>query len=620
MSLFSSLWPSTRTHSSTATGPGKALPAQTSTQELFIGDLLTQQNARDLKKLKRSDVKPVNYLKLVALCKEWEKSCAKASGNADALRQKLHAKASAYVDWAKRQPHSNKIELNLRDAAEMRARTAPAAEATSQRPRPSSTGSAGSSGYGSLRPSPSASATSSPSSSPRPSRRSSITSLAASLRRRSASSTSSDSGTTSSSPSTGEAPPESGSPTRSRTPRIGGALRKTRSFLQGAAAAAGLAPPAAGGFRELQAAFEEHQKGLQHSPLNEAAAHRVRHLAATYVQHKEGAGPSRDGYQAMRLAQAKEYVRLIDDQIKKDRILRQQGIDTGCTDRFSPRLRQAAEARTRHAAQLREHFSYVNQVVGGNSPSLVCDMDGTPIYKFLPMPTRRASGECNDGPHHAVLASELSQRLSALAPINLRFPRATMGKLNGVAGVLVDAVNLPAPTQAPEQSNIVELQRALLAQWILGRPRAGWNQLAVDSQGQLHVRDLPQQRHSPHDIAKEGLSGVSPLLRDPLSGEAIPGMHAPFAEELTSAILRVDVAELKRELELNRDLVDMGTAVDGIRARQVPQYYATSQRDTVNRLLAPLQALQTALRANKKLPIAMVLADAAEELSQSSLR
>jgi hypothetical protein len=261
----------------------------------------------------------------------------------------------------------------------------------------------------------------------------------------------------------------------------------------------------------------------------------------------------------------------------------------------------------------------LNVARDSTSERFIVRADGTRMYHFVPMPTRAAANGDDVGPQHAVLASVLHRKLVEQVGLDLRFPCATPAMIEGAVGVLVDVVDLPSPRPAPSAHPKGELQRAVLAQWVLGRPRARWSDVGVDEQGLLRPRRLPSEAFAPSKIGLEGLEGVSPMIN---TDDPIQELHSPIDVDLAARLLRLDIDALAKSMGCEQDVIDMLTHGNGLQARQAPRSLMASHKDAVDRLLEPLRALQSALRSAMKarvaLPLAMVLADAAEDLSQAN--
>ncbi|WP_423600443.1 hypothetical protein [Roseateles sp. MS654] len=550
MSFLSALFPSSKPiYLSTATGPGKPLPAQTSTQELFIGDLLTQQNARDLKRLKRSDVKPVDFKELDELDKKWEKACAKASGDADALRQKLHVKASAYVDWAKRQRHCNKIEVNLSRAEQMQTRTAPVAEATSQRPRPLSTRSASST------PSSSASATSSSSSSPTPSRRSpitSITSLAASLRRRS----STQSSDASSAPS----------PDPNRKPV---------------------------NFAELKTLYENWRRPGSNGANDTALRDELQAKLERYLAWADGRSDLRDR-------------RRVAASMLAETLLAGAGTASSSSARTrSPDLpRKEAAARLAHAKELRAEKPSLYDPIG-RSESPVFGRDDKRLYRLLPLKESRSPTVQRQvlGHRRVAMAGALMEGIRQQIDLTFHLPRVTVNFPNSrkeTPLVIVDAVNGKEPTSECQRSkdgteDPLELQQALLGQWILGRPKPEWKDFVLDADGKLRALDVVPHHGPLSEVWVAATGGVSPLFTTPVDAKGNRFENYMTLKPLDPA-LRSALADLDME-KLQADLTKLQQRLDG---HVRPDRKAQSAEAEIRQMLAPLRALKDALSGRFK--------------------
>jgi hypothetical protein len=534
-----------------------------------LGDIKQRNFCQKVLDRKRDTGKPVDFAELKRLHAAWTKDGAPTSGP---RARQVHDLATRYLDWVEHQRDSAKLRAHRREAAGMLAQsiagvtlndTAPRGKPTLS--RSISTGSTGSMG-------------------------------------------STDSAGTSGSSSTGSA--ASSLSKRSAAGRFGNAMAAAvKSFRQQ------FTPVTPGSFKELRRAYDAFSERLETEPFDEAEALQVRRLAVVYLNRRGGA--VRDGeVQRCKHEVAASYVPAIDSLIQKDRWQRQRRIDTACSHRHSPSLMERTAGRGKHAAGLVRQLSSLNRAHDGTSDRIVSQADGTSLYRFMPMPTRDAAGTTSQGPQHAVLVSALNQKLVDRIGLDLRLPGASTALLEGVPGVLIDTVDLP-PIDVGAPRSASELQRALLSQWVLGRPRAGWDQIGGDSQGLLRPRHLPLSAHKPRAIAAEGLAGVSPLLFDPVTGDPIRDLHQPLAKDLAAGLLRLDIDALAKDLSIVRDVIDVANASNGAKVGLPPQHFAALKRDAVERLLEPLRALQTALTTGRDLPLAMVLVDAAEVLSHS---
>lgn len=517
--------------------------------------------------------KPTDYADLEKLHKAWTREGARSD---DPRAAKLRGLLEQYLGWAERQHTSRKLADHRRRAAGMLAEIdvlpVPAAD-----PRPTRT------------PPP----TPTPTSPRSPALRGAA------------------------------ARPRSTSPSRSATGSTGSAGSSPSTahrFAKGMGAAiatfrAQLSPPKPGSFTEVDSAYKRFGERLKTEPFKEAEALQVRQLVENYL-NRPGVATSSDKVQHAKFQLATLYRRAMNELIQKDRLTRQAGIDTDCANVYSPNLRQRTEARQRHAASMVAQFPTLNAALDGTSERFICRADGTRAYRFRPMPTRSAAQGEDTGPQHAVLASVLHRKLVEQVGLDLRFPCATTASLQGIPGVLEDVIDLPTPEPSEGVFPAAELQRAVLAQWVLGRPRSTWSDVGVDAEGRLRPRHLPQQALSPSDIANEGHQGVSPMINTP---EPILELHSPIDAQLAASLLHVDIDALAKSMGMARDVIDMQTHFNGLRAEQLPKTLVASHNDAVDHLLAPLRALQRALRsavdARVPLPLAMVLADAAEALS-----
>ena len=543
--------------------------------------------------------KPVNYAVLKEMNRDRLTAAEaarhgdpKARVKADQLARALLPLAEGYLAWAQQQRGQDKVALRRRKVAGMVAQTM---EAAAGGTRPSTA------------PAPPAGDNSPP-------RRSSVSSNGSSQRSNAASSSSSQRSSAAS--SVGD--PEALSP----APAEPSGMSKQFSFRRTKEALASfrktLTAPDPGTFKELEMAFKEAESAY---PFDEGKALSVRKLAGQYLaRHANASG--QDEVRRAQLDLAQRYISRIDARILEDRWQRQRDIDTSCPQLRSPSLTERSRHRQRHAAHLVFRLAALHDAWDGTSERIVNQADGRPLYRFRPMPTRQVAAQTNIVPQYAVLASVLHRKLDELAGLNLRLPCATPAILDGVPGVLADERESSPPddTQLSALPN-AELQRAVLAQWVLGRPRATWANVNVEPQtGLLRPGRLPDTAHEPLHIARQALQGVSPMFSYPGSGEPIPGLHRPIDKALSDRLLSLDLGALAEAMDLPRDLIDVTNAANGTRAGLKARDLAVCASDAVSRLLEPLRALQSALRADPQLPLAMVLADAAEALSLSPHR
>ncbi|WP_423600442.1 hypothetical protein [Roseateles sp. MS654] len=559
LSFFSALFSSSKpTQSSAATGPGKPLPAQTSTQEHFIGDLLTQQSARDLKKLKRSDVKPVDFKELDELYKKWEKACAKASGDENALREKLDAKLGAYIDWAKRQRHCKKIEENLLRAAKMQTRTAPVAEATSQRPRPLSTRSASST------PSSSASATSSSSSSPTPSRRSSITSirsLAASLRRRS----STQSSDASSAPN-----------------------RKPVNFA------------------ELKTLYENWRRPGSNGANDTALRDELQTKLERYLAWADGRSDLRDRRRVAAGMLAKILLAGAES-APHARPVSASAAPAGRTETASsspagtpsPGLPpNEADARLARVKALREENPDVYKPIG-HSESRVLGRDGKTLYRLLPLRESPSTSIQSQllGYRRVAMAGALIEGIRKRVGLDFFLPKVTVSfpdSRDEIPLVIGDAVEGKKPTSETKRSKserdvyfAFELQNALLGQWILGWPIPKWKHFVLNADDRLRALDVVPHHGPLSEVWVKATGSVSPLFTTPADADGNRFENhmtlKPLEAMLRNALAHLDMEALKTELAEHQKRLDRHIC---------PDRNAQSAEAEIRQMLAPLRALK----------------------------
>ena len=545
-------------------------------QKRFLQKLVARTSGRS--------EKPTDYAGLERLHQAWTRAGARPD---DPRAVELRGLLEQYLGWAEHQHASRKLADHRRRAAGLLAEIAILPEPAAD-PRPTST--------------------------PKPAPPRSPALRGAAARPRSTSpgpSANGSAGSAGSAGSTGSTGSAGSSPSTAHrfAKGIGAAIATFRAQLN---------PPKPGSFTEVDSAYKRFAERLKTEPFKEADALQVRQLVENYLD-RPGVATSSDKVQRAKHQLAAAYRVAVNQWIEKDRLERQAGIDKACASVHSPDLTQRTAARQKHAASMVAQFPTLNAAHDGTSERFICGADGTRKYRFRPMPTRSAAHGDDIGPQHAVLASVLHRKLVEQVGLDLRFPCATTASLQGIPGVLEDVVDLPMPEPSEGGFPTAELQRAVLAQWVLGRPRATWSDVGVDAEGRLRPRQLPQDALSPSDIANEGRQRVSPMIN---TQEPIAALHSPIDAQLAGRLLHMDIDALAKSMGLAQDVIDMQTHVNGRRAAQPPKTLVASHKDAVDHLLAPLRALQRALRgaidARVALPLAMVLADAAEALPHPS--
>lgn len=359
--------------------------------------------------------------------------------------------------------------------------------------------------------------------------------------------------------------------------------------------------------------------------LDEVDARRVRQMASTYLAGKSQRGNIDDvGRAKIRLAAC--YVAKLDRHILAHRRDRQRRIDAQFQDRHGDQPASRHLAREHHAQALRDLRRDIDRAdaADGQSPPPAGDgsvrgVDDAEVYEFHPMPTRAEVGETGQGPQNAALVSALNAQLKQYLGVDFGLPDASPATLDEAVGVLIDS---PPPTRKADIADLdgQVLRRGMLAQWLIGAPRAGWEETTYDAKrGVIRPTRLPGTMLSPVQMAASvATGGAFPLLEDPgHPGAPLVELHRPIDRPLVDALLRLDLQRLKNDLlKIGRDAFDVAVALRAVRAGLGPRHFAFIRREAVDRLLAPLTALQTALKTGADLPIAMVLADAEDELSR----
>ncbi|OWQ48050.1 hypothetical protein CDL60_05535 [Roseateles noduli] len=405
--------------------------------------------------------------------------------------------------------------------------------------------------------------------------------------------------------------------------RVDGAVRKAVEVI---GKHVGTADPHS--FASLRRDYDAWSVRPRTEAFDEGEARRLRRLATSYITRKSRSGrPDDVGRAKIHLASC--YLLELEQRILADRRRRQQAIDAQFPDRHDDRPAKREEGREAHAQALRGLRRDIDLAEAADaepappgalapvgSDAVVRAIDDRDVYRFHPMPTRAQAGESGRGPQNAALMCALDARLKQCG-VDLGVPEASAATLDGAVGVLVDGEG--QWLEGHLGADVVdgsELRRAVLAQWLIGRPGAGWDQLRFDTRGQLRTSALPMDVTRPGEIAREGLRGVSPLFTHPRhAGETLPALHQPVDAALAERLVQLDLQALARSLQIDRARIDVAVARRAAQAGLPPPHFARTRGDAIDLMLEPLRALQTALKAGPHLPLAMVLADAAEALS-----
>ncbi|WP_431286408.1 hypothetical protein [Roseateles chitinivorans] len=415
---------------------------------------------------------------------------------------------------------------------------------------------------------------------------------------------------------------------RSFARRVDGAVRKVVQVI-----GKQVGSPDPHSFASLRRDYDAWCARPRTEAFDEGEARRLRRSATSYIARKSRAGrPDDVGKAKIHLASC--YLLELEQRLLADRRRRQQAIDAQFPDRHGDRPAKREEGREAHAQALRELRRDVDLAEAADAepappgtpapvaPDAVVrdidvrDIDDLDVYRFHPMPTRAQAGESGRGPQNAALMGALDARLKELG-VDLGIPEASAATLDGAVGVLVDGEG--QWLEGHLGADVVggpALRRAVLTQWLMGRPGAGWDQMRFDTRGQLRPSAPQMDVTRPGEIAREGLRGVSPLFTHPRrAGETLPALHRPVDAALAECIVRLDLQALTRSLHIDRARIDVAVARRAVQTGLPPRHFARTRKDAIDLMLEPLRALQTALKAGPHLPLAMVLADAAEALS-----
>lgn len=405
--------------------------------------------------------------------------------------------------------------------------------------------------------------------------------------------------------------------TRSFGHRVEGAVHKAAKVI-----GRQVRSPAPHSFAALERDYTAWSALSPKLPFDEREAGRLRQMASSYIARASASGcPGVLG--KAKIHQASCYVLALDKAFLAHRRVRQALIDAQYPERFAAGHAQRDAGREGHAQALRRMRQEFDRTdgradVAGWNP-VVEGADGAAVYRFHPAPSRTAVGRTGWGPANAVLASALNDRLKLHLRVDFGFPEATVAALDGSTGVLVDgdALLLEGGTGA-DMVDGTALRQAVLAQWLIGKPRARWGEMRYDTQGLLRLAQPAMDVLSPRNIAQEALRGVSPLFTHPVrTDETMAELHCPIDRGLADRVLRLDLGRLAKDLIIDRERIDIAVALRGNAKARSPRHFTALREDAIGRLLEPLRALQVALKAGRDLPLAMVLADAAEELLHS---
>lgn len=361
-------------------------------------------------------------------------------------------------------------------------------------------------------------------------------------------------------------------------------------------------------FRKVEAVLAEFRAREETHAPDQAIISRLNDITSGYLAShtgKKGMGREAElrrkvAFNAQSLARAHQ---------AKLQSLQARGVDPADLPLFHPRLKDRADARRMDASQLRDAHPELNRRSNGSSDWLIKQSDGRTVYRLVPLNTRMASTP-ESGPQHAALASGLRFKLQD-AGLDLRIPDATPVSFEGQSAMQLDAVDLPPP-QDLSRISADELHRAVVAQWVVGRPNPRWEDFGQDDRGRLVMRETPFKMCEPRSMAQIAQRGVSELFKVPIAA-----LHQPLAPALRAAVLTLDLARLEKRLDTERDLIDLACGMKGQLDARSTAHYSYLPKASTARLIEPLRALQTALRATPDLPLAMALADAADILERS---
>jgi hypothetical protein len=272
-------------------------------------------------------------------------------------------------------------------------------------------------------------------------------------------------------------------------------------------------------------------------------------------------------------------------------------------------------ARAAHVRRLRAADPDLHPPVGC-SEALVNAGEDAPVYRLLPITGVESARDTTARAIRAAMASTLHQAAQQSTGIDFCLPRATIdGSRKSPREspvVIVDAV-VGAPLAASYEEDPPdrqELQRALLGQWILGRPTPDWSDFERGPDGGIVAREFTTPEGSLRDICRAADSGVSKLFRTPDGQKVSPLAGQPLEGHLRDAILRL------QRLDVEKALVHGKRELEG----HLPDDMLLSLK-LVPQLLAPLRALKRAVEAaDPRLPLEMLMRDAANCLEDIEAR
>ncbi len=268
--------------------------------------------------------------------------------------------------------------------------------------------------------------------------------------------------------------------------------------------------------------------------------------------------------------------------------------------------------RARHVSELRSLLPDDHPALGLSPYDVLAKTNERyqTVYRLLPLTktkTEDAQAQAMQA-LGAAMASTLHDEVRKQTSLDWCLPRATFvqpadGKQ---ATVIVDAPLDHPVLDAGTQSE--PLQRALLGQWMLGRPHPRWCDFNRDPKtGELRARDVQfyldrggaANREEPSQLFRNfNRAGGSPMAGEPLD------------PRLAQATLALNMQSIRQAMLQTRDRMET----------HLPENVIVTAQG-VERLLGPLYALRAAIQApeGQALPLEKLMADAAKRLRQMDL-
>lgn len=267
--------------------------------------------------------------------------------------------------------------------------------------------------------------------------------------------------------------------------------------------------------------------------------------------------------------------------------------------------------RESHVRKLRTDNPDDHPAIGYSESMVYSGPDGAAIYRLRPVTSAKSRRDEALWGLQSALASTLHDAVRAQSGLDLCLPRATFAlplSHKHPHVVIVDAVHGQAPVGTDPGTDLgdrLALQRALLGQWLIGRPNPRWSDFVHGAGGRLLAKDITPHAGPLSAVWREAVNrGPSALFRTP-DGLAESAMSCePLDRAFRAALVRLDLKMIEAALDET--------------LRKIKLHLPDPDEDlsrTVPRLLAPLRALQQAIRHSARhpdVPLEMLMADAGD--------